>query len=115
MSFPQNNLVRFGDFQFDIENNTLWRNGDLVGVSPKAIEVLAVLIESRGDLVKRDVILDRVWQDTFVEDGNLNHAILTLRKALGDDVIQTVPRRGYRFVAPLNEVVDERHDAIVIE
>ncbi|MFL6466666.1 MAG: winged helix-turn-helix domain-containing protein [Pyrinomonadaceae bacterium] len=93
----------------------MWRNGDLVGVSPKAIEVLAVLIENRGDLVKRDVILDRVWQDTFVEDGNLNHAILTLRKALGDNVIQTVPRRGYRFVAPLTPIVDDRHDAIVIE
>ena len=114
MSFDRNNLVEFGNFRFDLENKTLWSNGDLVAVSPKAIEVLSVLIENKGNLVTRDVILDRVWKDTFVEDGNLNHAILNLRRVLGDDSIQTVPRRGYRFTADVRPVMTDS-DRLVIE
>ncbi|MEO8041620.1 MAG: winged helix-turn-helix domain-containing protein [Acidobacteriota bacterium] len=109
-------LFEFGDFRFDAERRTLWRGSEMVALAPKATEVLCLLIEARGDLVQRDEIIDRVWSDTFVEEGNLNHAISALRKALGGDgIIQTVPRRGYRFSAEIKEIADPDGNEVFIE
>jgi DNA-binding winged helix-turn-helix (wHTH) protein/TolB-like protein len=115
MSFDMSHLVEFKNFRFDPENKTLWQDGDMVPISPKAMEVLSVLIAKRGNLVERETILNSVWQDIFVEDGNLNHAILALRKALGDDVIKTIPRRGYRFTAEVKPVEPVPENRVVIE
>ena len=109
-------FYEFGEFRFDAERKVLFRNGHSVGLPPKATEVLAVLIEERGNLVKREQLLEAVWQDTFVEDGNINNAISTLRKALGGNgVIETVPRRGYRFTAEVSKVGDEEVEELIIE
>ncbi|MGE3467943.1 MAG: winged helix-turn-helix domain-containing tetratricopeptide repeat protein, partial [Pyrinomonadaceae bacterium] len=96
--------VSFGEFRFDQTERTLTRNGENVGLPPKAIDILALLIERQGQVVSREDLLSTVWKDTFVEEGNINYTISLLRKALGDkDLIQTVPRRGYKFVAPSSQ------------
>jgi DNA-binding winged helix-turn-helix (wHTH) protein/TolB-like protein/Flp pilus assembly protein TadD len=115
MSSVSNHFYEFEGIRFDAERRVLWRDGDVVALPPKASEVLLVLLEERGNLVGRQEILDRVWADTFVEEGNLNQAISALRKALGGDVIQTVPKRGYRFAAPVRESEPAGTEAILIE
>ena len=104
MSSVFKHFYEFEDFRFDAERRVLWREGDVVALPPKAAEVLRVLLEERGNLVGRQEILDRVWADTFVEEGNLNQAVSALRRSLGGDVIQTVPKRGYRFAADVKEI-----------
>src|SRR6185436_4268764 len=83
----------------------LWRDGELVPLTPKALALLRALVEERGDVVLKSELMDRVWPDAAVEDANLSVTIAALRKALGErpeggSWIETVPRRGYRFVAP---------------
>lgn len=92
-------IYEFGDFRYDTEKRVLWRESEIVPLPPKASEVLLCLLAEHGDLVDRQVLIDTVWSDTFVEEGSLNHAISALRKAIGNEFIQTVPRRGYRFAA----------------
>ncbi|NOT48020.1 MAG: hypothetical protein HOP17_09785 [Acidobacteria bacterium] len=104
-----NNLYEFGDFQLNARNGTLWRNSDVVPLSPKSAELLQLLIERRGQIVTKQEIFDRVWSDTFVEDGVLTQNIYTLRGKLGLDeegrqFIETVPRRGYRFAGTLKNI-----------
>ncbi|PYS87122.1 MAG: hypothetical protein DMF62_13400 [Acidobacteria bacterium] len=109
-------FYEFGEFRFDPESKVLHRDGESVSLPPKATEVLALLIEERGNLVERETILNTVWEHTFVEDGNLNNAVSTLRKTLGGNrIIQTVPRRGYRFAADVSRVAEEEIEEIVIE
>ena len=98
-----NNLRRLGDIEVDLEKKIIWINNAPSGLPVKAVELLCVLIENAGDVVSKEDLLKRVWQDTFVEEGVLPQNIYTLRKifkhhGLGDHLIQTVPRRGYRFV-----------------
>lgn len=102
-SGEQNNSHEFGEFRFDSGKRVLWRNGDLVYLPPKSADLLNVLLERRGEVLERSELIDLVWKDTFVEEGNLSYTISRLRKALGpdangEDFIQTIPRRGYRFV-----------------
>ena len=104
MSLPGHGLYDFGPYRLDAVKRVLLREGAMVPLPPKAVEVLLVLVESAGQLVEKSELLARVWPDTFVEEGNLAVNIFTLRKALGaaDDegeYIRTVPRRGYTFVA----------------
>lgn len=109
-------FYEFGEFRFDAERKVLLRNGETVMLPPKATDVLAVLLEERGNLVEREQLLNSVWQDTFVEDGNLNNAISTLRKTLGENgVIQTVPRRGYMFMPDVSKVGEEEIEEFVVE
>ncbi len=94
-------IIVFGEFRFDPVERTLWRGDESVPLPPKAAEILAVLLENDGQIVTREDLLATVWKDTFVEEGNINYTISLLRKALGDkSLIQTVPRRGYKFVVP---------------
>lgn len=109
MSRGLNNLYRFGDFRLDSRERLLWRGEDLVPLPPKAYEVLCRLIEGRGKIVSKDELMTAVWAETFVEEGNLPQNIYILRRALGKndngtDFIETVPRRGYRFAAPVSVV-----------
>jgi TolB-like protein/DNA-binding winged helix-turn-helix (wHTH) protein/Flp pilus assembly protein TadD len=89
-------------------NHLLWRDGDRVPLAPKAFDVLAYLVEHAGRLVTQDEILEALWSETYVNPEVLRKYILEVRKALGDrpnnpEFIETVPKRGYRFVTPVVE------------
>src|SRR2546423_8106718 len=112
MSRRIRHLYEFGPFRLDPEKPCLWRNGEPVPLTPKAVETLILLIQQNGKLVEREDLMRAIWPDTFVEDGNLNFNVSMLRKALGTDeaggqYIQTVPRHGYRFSAEVREVTEE--------
>ena len=76
--------VEFGPFRLDAAKRVLWRDGRVVPLPPKALDVLVALVEQRGDVVTKDELLKRVWPDTFVEEANLSVNVSALRKALGD-------------------------------
>ena len=119
MSRRVRHLYEFGPFRLDPEKPCLWRNGEPVALTPKAVETLLVLIRQNGKLVARKDLMDAIWPNTFVEDGNLNFNVSMLRKALGTDeageqYIQTIPRHGYRFSADVREV-NEEVPALVVE
>jgi eukaryotic-like serine/threonine-protein kinase len=97
---------RFGPFQLDVRERRLSRGADVIPLRLKVFDTLRVLVENAGRLVTKDELLTAVWPDTTVEENNLNHNISVLRKALGESAtgqqyIETVPRVGYRFVAPV--------------
>jgi DNA-binding winged helix-turn-helix (wHTH) protein len=98
-------LYEFGPFVLDAERQTLLRHGRPVGLSPKAFETLRVLVEKHGELVTKQELINAVWPDVTVERGSLNLTIHLTRKSLSYEgesnghYIETVPRRGYRFVA----------------
>src|SRR5258708_15416579 len=99
----------FKTFCLDTTSRLLWRNGDRVPITPKAFDVLAYLVEHAGRLVTQDEILEVVWSETYVNPEVLRKYILEIRKVLGDrpsnpEFVETLPKRGYRFVAP---VMDE--------
>ncbi len=98
----------FDRFRIDAVERVLLRDGEIVPLTQKAFDVLFILVERRDRIVTKEELMNEVWPDTFVEEGNLAQNIYTLRKMLGetpagDDFIKTVPRRGYRFVATINE------------
>src|SRR5258708_26022948 len=95
-------------FRLDTANLLLWRDGVRVPLAPKAFDVLAYLVEHAGRLVTQDEILEALWSETYVNPEVLRKYILEVRKALGDrpnnpEFIETVPKRGYRFVTPVLE------------
>src|SRR6266571_4256643 len=101
----------FGPFRLDPTEHTLLRGDQVVALTPKAFETLALLVQKSGHLVRKDELIESVWHDTVVEESNLNVIIHTLRKALGDDpreskYIETVAKRGYRFVAEVRTAPD---------
>jgi Tol biopolymer transport system component/DNA-binding winged helix-turn-helix (wHTH) protein len=93
----------FGAFELDLAEHRLLRNGHPVPLTPKMFELLRVLVVNAGHLVEKERLLQEVWADTFVDEANLNRGIFVLRKTLGETArarfIETVPKRGYRFVA----------------
>ena len=100
--------VTFGPFEFDAHRRFLRREGTEIPLPPRVLGVLELLLARAGDVVSRQEIIDAVWKEAFVTDTSLAEAVSFLRQALGDDpqsptYIQTVHRRGYRFVAPLTE------------
>jgi DNA-binding winged helix-turn-helix (wHTH) protein/tetratricopeptide (TPR) repeat protein len=112
MSLAAKHLYEFGPFRMDPPERLLEREGHPVAVTPKAFDILVTLVERSGHLVEKSQLIQAVWKDSFVEEGNLAVTISALRKALGDDTgkeskyIQTVPKRGYRFVGNVREVVE---------
>jgi DNA-binding winged helix-turn-helix (wHTH) protein len=97
-------VYNFGPFQLDIGEQILLRDGQTLPLKPKVFGVLAALVENSGRVVCKDELMKQVWADSFVEEGNLAVSIFEIRKALGGSpnghkYIETVPRRGYRFVA----------------
>jgi len=112
MKQQMNHLYEFGPFRIDPPERLLTSQGHSIAVTPKAFDVLVILIQRSGRLVEKSQLMEAVWGDSFVEEGNLAVAISTLRKALGDDLgkerryIQTVAKRGYRFVGDVREVAD---------
>src|SRR6202043_1934112 len=105
----------FGPYRIDSGERLLRRGEELVALSPKIIATLVVLIENAGRMVEKAELMKSVWPDPFVEEGALTRNISLLRKTLGDTgdepvYIETIPKRGYRFVASVRVVEAERPD-----
>lgn len=112
-------LYSFDSYTVEVAERRLWNNKELVQLTPKAFDTLIVLLTHKGKIVEKDVLLNEVWQDTFVEESTLAQNISTLRKALGTaaggkQFIETVPRHGYRFVGEVKEIIGDE-EIIVIE
>ena len=106
---PLGSTIRFGEFTADLEAQDLFRNGSRVRLQGQPFEILAVLLERPGRVVTREELRRRLWpSDTFVDfEHGLNAAVNRLREAFGDSAeepryIETIPRRGYRFIAPVD-------------
>ncbi|HEX6185005.1 MAG TPA: tetratricopeptide repeat protein [Pyrinomonadaceae bacterium] len=101
---------KFRDFRLETRSPALWLGDRLVPLPPKALELLVLLVSRHSAVVSREELLEEVWRDTFVEEGNINYTVSLLRKTLGEhdpehaQFIQTVPKRGYRFVADVSEL-----------
>src|SRR5688572_173710 len=111
MAQPDSHSYEFGRFRLKTAERILLREGELVPLTPKVFDILITLVENRGQVVAKDDLMKRVWPSTYVEEGNLTQNISLLRKALGESpggvqFIETVPRRGYRFVGDINEAWD---------
>lgn len=107
-----NKIYEFANFRLDIREKLLLREGEPVPLTPKVFDTLQILVENAGRLLEKDELMEKIWQDRFVEESNLNSNIKMLRKALSDDVakpqfIETVRLRGYRFVAEVREITHE--------
>jgi len=103
---------RFGEFTVDAEQKVLLRKGAPLPLTPKVFDTLLILVENAGRIVEKEAFMNRLWPDTFVEEANLTFNVQQLRKALGDDArkpffIETVARRGYRFIAQVSETSDK--------
>ena len=118
MTNGHSSLRAFGTCRLDTQKKLLWADDRPIDLPLKAIELLCLLVEGRGSLLTKDQIWHDVWKDAFVEETNLTHNIYLLRKALKDlghgGLIETVPRRGYRFSGevyelPEDEIVLQRH------
>jgi len=108
----------FGPFRLDPQERVLLRDGRPVPLTPKAVEILLLLVEKAAHLVDKDDLMKRVWPDTFVEEGNLTKNVFVLRRALGNgdadqEYIATVPKRGYRFVARVTAVLSNGEDQAI--
>lgn len=120
MTIERKRLYEFGPFCLDASERVLLRDGQPVPVTPKVFEILLTLVENSGRLVEKDELMKKVWPDSFVEDSNLTFNISVLRKALARDAgeqpfIETVPRRGYRFIAPVREIAKEQPETLLQE
>jgi DNA-binding winged helix-turn-helix (wHTH) protein/TolB-like protein len=108
-------LYDFGRFRFDPQNHLLLSGGEPIAITPKAFEVLLVLVENGGRLTTKEELMRKVWPDSFVEEANLTVNISALRRLLGETAdgrpyIDTVPKKGYRFVATISEVRESALD-----
>jgi eukaryotic-like serine/threonine-protein kinase len=97
----------FGPFRIDADQRVLLRDGQPVALTPKVFDTLFLLVRNKGRLMEKDELMKALWPDSFVEESNLPQNIFTLRKVLGekDDgerFIETIPRRGYRFIAAVS-------------
>ena len=120
MSTNPKHFYDFGPFRLDESERVLLRGEDVVPLTPKAFEILLVLVGSSGHVLTKEQLMKRVWPNSFVEEANLSHNIYKLREALGEGrngekYIETLPRRGYRFVAKVTEVHNEDSDLIIAE
>jgi len=116
MSLSSKHLYQFGVFAVDTDQRVLLREGKPLPLAPKVFDTLQILLEQSGRIVSKDELMNRLWPDTFVEDANLTFNIQQLRKSLGDNArkpvyIETISRRGYRFIAGVMEVVDNGADS----
>ena len=110
-------LYAFGPYLIDPGERLLLRDGEPVSLTPKCFDLLVVLVENSGHLLTKDELLARLWPGQFVEEANLSFNVSSLRKALGPEpngrrFIETVPKKGFRFVAPVEQ---RRHDELRVE
>jgi len=121
MKTPKNNeakpLYEFGPFSLDARERVLTRDKNEIPLAPKVFETLLLLVQNRGHVLEKEMLLRELWPGTFVEEGSLTQSISQLRKVLSDDggresYIQTVPKHGYRFIAQVNEHNGRLHDTV---
>lgn len=108
-----NEVYEFAGFHLNTTEKTLSKNGEPLPLTPKAFETLLVLIENRGKILSKEELMSQIWKDSFVDENNLAFNIKTLRRTFGDEannpkIIETIPRRGYRFIAQVKE--NSTHD-----
>ncbi|HXG68947.1 MAG TPA: transcriptional regulator, partial [Blastocatellia bacterium] len=117
MKQQNKHFYEFGPFRLDIAERILLRDGQHVPLPPKAFDTLLALVENGGHILDKDELLRKVWPDTFVEEVNLAKKVSALRKILGgehaDQYIETIPKRGYRFVAGVREVRVEQAGSVL--
>src|SRR5713226_6986182 len=116
MSQKTRHFYAFGSFHLDASECLLTLDGKPVPLAPKAFETLVMLVENAGHLVDKDDLMGRLWPDTFVEEANVAKHVSLLRKILseatnGREYIETIPKRGYRFVVDVREVADAEPDS----
>jgi Tol biopolymer transport system component/DNA-binding winged helix-turn-helix (wHTH) protein len=114
MSIPKQApyFYEFGPFQVDVANRLLLRDGAPAPLAPKVLDALFLLVENQGRILEKGELMNQLWPDCFVEEGNLTQIIFQLRKALGESAakqqyIETVPKRGYRFIASVRTINGE--------
>ena len=104
-------MFEFGPYRLEPAESRLTRDGVPVHVTPKALELLVALVTRPGRLITKEELVAEVWPDTFVEEGNLAVNMTRVRQALNDDsgrsYVETVPKRGYRFVAAVRAITAE--------
>ena len=103
---------RFGQFQLDVEEETLYKNYEKAHINRRTFQVLKLLVERSGEIVSKQEFFDTVWKNAFVQDNSLTVTMTTLRKILGDDAknpmfIENLPRKGYRFLADVESIEPE--------
>src|SRR5215471_4770698 len=117
MTQADKHFYEFGPFRLDTAERLLLRDGQHVPLTPKAFETLIILVENSGRVIEKDELLKKVWPDTFVEEVNLAKNVSYLRKILGNEeaaqYIETIPKRGYRFVANVKDILDERDVSVL--
>ena len=108
MSTPRSDPYAFGPFRLEVAERRLTRDGTIVALTPKVFDTLVLLVERAGHLVTKGDLMSALWGDLIVEEANLTKNVWLLRKALGEDAdaayIETVPKVGYRWVAPVGRV-----------
>jgi Tol biopolymer transport system component/DNA-binding winged helix-turn-helix (wHTH) protein len=108
-------IYEFGPFRLDVAEQQLLRDGRVLPLTPKVFDVLRVLVQNSGRLVEKERLLADVWPGSFVEEGALSRSVSILRKTLGDngskEYIETVPKRGYRFVATVTQCSPDAGEA----
>src|SRR6185369_17207602 len=114
---PHNGCYEFGPYRLNLVQRVLTRAGEIVSLTPKATDILALLVINAGRVVEKDDLLKGAWADTFVEDSSLTQNIFVLRRTLGDErtvpkYIETVARRGYLFVASVRACNDDEPEGI---
>ena len=117
MSKEPLNCYEFGPYRLDLNEGRLLRNGEPVPLTPKAFATLVVLVQRSGHLVEKNELMKLLWPDSFVEESNLNQHVWTLRRTLGEnkaghEYIETVPKRGYRFMAEVQHLGDESFELV---
>ena len=113
-------IYEFGRFSVDPAERLLFDGQATIPLAPKAFDTLLLLIENGGHVLSKEEIMESVWADSFVEENNLAQNISILRKALGEGVegakfIETVSKRGYRFIAPVSRLVPAEEDSLTVE
>lgn len=111
-------LWEFGRFRLDTVRKTLWHDGETVPMPLKELELLCKLVDRHGELVTKDELLESIWAGSFVEESNLSRHVYLLRKTLrelgeSEDLIQNVPRRGYRFTGEVHENQSGNADLVI--
>jgi DNA-binding winged helix-turn-helix (wHTH) protein/TolB-like protein len=115
MNIEKKMVYEFDSFELDPTEHRLLHNGKPVALPPKSFETLIILVENNNRLVDKETLLNRIWADSFVEEGNLKTYIHTLRKVFGEaKFIETIPKKGYRFNAPV-KLVEKKIDEFTIE
>ena len=100
---PNQKIYEFEDFRLDAAHLLLYQNGREIPLAPKVVETLLALVENRGKVLSTDELMEKVWTDSIVEENNLSQNLFRLRKILGETkdgkpFIETLRRRGYRFM-----------------